>query len=99
MNFWKKIRQRWKSTKNHQKTLEPEKNENYESIIDQKEYHLPNNENKWDFSPEKKLQTNLLHSYDQEYYNKLLKKKLIEKSLLMERIIKKWEKNGNIAKN
>lgn len=99
MSFWKKIRQRWKNTKNLQKTLEPEKNENYENIIDQKEYHLQNKEDKWSFSSEKKLQTNLLPSYDQEYYTKLLKKKLVEKSLLMERIIKKWEKNGNIAKS
>jgi hypothetical protein len=35
---------------------------------------------------------------DQEYYTKLLKKKVVEKTLTIERITKKWEdKDGNIT--
>jgi hypothetical protein len=35
---------------------------------------------------------------DQEYYTKLLKKKVLEKTLTIERITKKWEdKDGNIT--
>ncbi len=35
---------------------------------------------------------------DYEYYTKLLRKKLIEKTLTMERIIKKWDKDyGNFT--
>ncbi len=38
------------------------------------------------------------YDVDYEYYTKLLKKKLIEKTLTMERIIKKWDKDyGNFT--
>lgn len=41
----------------------------------------------------KKNKNQLTNELDYEYYTKLLKKKLIEKTLTMERIIKKWDKN------
>jgi hypothetical protein len=32
-----------------------------------------------------------INFYDQEYYTKILKKKLIEKTISIERITKKWD--------
>lgn len=46
----------------------------------------------------KEKQRESTHEIDYEYYTKLLRKKLIEKTLTMERIIKKWDKDyGNFT--
>jgi len=96
MSIWNKLKQYIQTSKtNPKKILNLEENENYANIIESKEFPLQ----KSDVIETEENKRPMENYYrDQEYYTKLLKKKVLEKTLTIERITKKWEdKDGNIT--